>query len=276
MSAAVKRQMPDPTPDQLSDAHFRLDGQVAVVTGSSSGIGRAIALELAAAGADVLVHARRHRDAAEEVAGLVRGRDVAAHVVMADLADEDGRQQLLDAAWRWRSDIQIWVNNAGADVLTGETARWPFARKLQTLWHVDVAATVLLSREVGERMRRAVAEKPHCILNIGWDQADFGMAGESGELFAATKGAVMSFSRSLAQSLAPDVRVNCLAPGWIRTAWGESASQAWQTRAQQECLLGRWGTPEDVARVARFIASPAGSFVNGQIVAVNGGFRFGG
>ena len=111
------------------------------------------------------------------------------------------------------------------------------------------------------------------IINLGWDQVEVGMAGDSGELFAAAKGAVMAFSRSLAQSLAPQVRVNCLAPGWIKTAWGQSASQAWQDRARGESLLDRWGTPEDVARVARFLASPAAEFITGQVLNVNGGLR---
>jgi 3-oxoacyl-[acyl-carrier protein] reductase len=112
------------------------------------------------------------------------------------------------------------------------------------------------------------------ILNIGWDQAEQGMAGESGEMFAAVKGAVMAFTRSLAQSLAPEVRVNCLAPGWIRTAWGEKASDYWQERAARQSLLGRWGTPEDVAKAAVLLASPAAEFINGQVIPVNGGFQY--
>ena len=123
-------------------------------------------------------------------------------------------------------------------------------------------------------MQAAKAASPAVILNIGWDQALWGMAGDSGEMFAAIKGAVMSFSRSLAQSLAPEVRVNCLAPGWIKTAWGEQASAAWQERAVGEALLQRWGTPQDVATVARFLASPAAAFVTGQVIPVNGGFRY--
>ncbi len=109
------------------------------------------------------------------------------------------------------------------------------------------------------------------ILNMGWDQAETGMAGDSGELFAAVKGAVMAATRSLAKSLAPHVRVNCLAPGWIRTEWGRNASAEWQERARRESLLGRWGEPEDVARVACFLASPAAAFINGQIIHINGG-----
>jgi 3-oxoacyl-[acyl-carrier protein] reductase len=111
------------------------------------------------------------------------------------------------------------------------------------------------------------------ILNMGWDQSGHGMAGDSGEMFAAVKSAVTAFSQSLAQSLAPEVRVNCLAPGWIRTAWGEQASEYWQARAAGESLRNRWGTPEDVAEAACFLASPAADFVNGCVLPINGGFR---
>ena len=106
---------------------------------------------------------------------------------------------------------------------------------------------------------------------MGWDQAETGMAGDSGELFAATKGAIMAFSRSLALSLAPAVRVNCLAPGWIRTAWGSGASAAWQERVLRETPLQRWGTPQDVAALARWLVSPAARYVTGQVVRCNGG-----
>jgi 3-oxoacyl-[acyl-carrier protein] reductase len=97
------------------------------------------------------------------------------------------------------------------------------------------------------------------------------MEGASGELFAASKNAVMGFSRSLAVSLAPHVRVNCLAPGWIRTAWGEKAGEVWQDRVRRETPLGRWGTAEDVAKVARFLASDDAAFITGQVVRINGG-----
>ncbi len=241
--------------------------QSAVVTGSSTGIGRAIACALVEAGANVLVHARRSHDDAEQVALHARslGRDT--RIILADLNDLAEQDRLIQEAWNWRP-IDIWINNAGADVLTGAAAKWSFEEKLNALWKVDVVASLRLSRAVGERMR----QRGHgVILNMGWDQAETGMAGDSGEFFAAAKGAVMAATRSLAKSLAPNVRVNCIAPGWIRTEWGQQASDEWQARAQRESLVARWGEAEDVARVACFLASPAASFVNGQIVNVNGG-----
>ena len=113
----------------------------------------------------------------------------------------------------------------------------------------------------------------HSIITIGWDQAWQGMAGESGELFSTTKGAIMSMTKSLAQSLAPFVRVNCIAPGWIQTKWGESTSPYWDNRAKSESLMNRWGKPEDVAKAALFLCGDNADFISGQIVPVNGGFR---
>jgi 3-oxoacyl-[acyl-carrier protein] reductase len=127
---------------------------------------------------------------------------------------------------------------------------------------------MLLARDIGRRMKE---QGRGVILNMGWDQAETGMEDDSGELFAAAKGAVMAFTKSLARSLAPQVRVNCLAPGWIRTAWGSEASEQWQQRAVREAPLARWGTPEDVAAAALWLASPAASFITGQIIRVNGG-----
>jgi len=247
-----------------------LSDTTAVVTGSSSGIGRAIALGLARAGACVLVHARHNRQGADETAEAVRKLGVEAHVVLADLAESAKQDQFVAAAWSWRP-VDIWINNAGADVLTGTAADWSFEVKLAALWRVDVMATLRLSRAVGQRMK---VRGSGVIINMGWDQAETGMEGDSGQLFAAAKGAVMAATCSLAKSLAPEVRVNCVAPGWIRTEWGQSASTDWQARARRESLLGRWGEPEDVARVAVFLASPAAGFVNGQVVHINGGRTF--
>ncbi len=245
-----------------------LAGRRALVTGSTSGIGRAIALELAAGGADAIVHGRRSRQAAEETAERIRLHGVRGEVCMADLSDVEACHRFVGETWKRWDGLDIWINNAGADTLTGEAASWSFERKLRELLAVDVTATMILSREVGRLMREAGGG---VIINMGWDQAESGMEGDSGELFAAAKGAIMAFTRSLALSLAPTVRVHCLAPGWIRTAWGEGASSQWQERVLRETPLKRWGTPEDVAAAARWLVSPAAEYLTGQILRINGG-----
>lgn len=267
------RAEPDRPPVQPADCKFgvgplELKGCRAIVLGSTSGIGRSVALELAAAGADVLVHGHRSREAAEEVAGLVRRQGGRSDVLMADLADREAGDRLVERAWAIWGGLDAWLHIAGADTLTGPGARLSFDEKLDRLWSIDVTATVRLCRSVGRLMKEAGSGS---IVTMGWDQAETGMEGDSGELFAATKGAIMAFTRSLAVSLAPEVRVNALAPGWIKTKWGEGASPTWHDRVLRETPMGRWGTPEDVARVARFLISPAGGFLTGQVVRVNGG-----
>jgi 3-oxoacyl-[acyl-carrier protein] reductase len=245
-----------------------LSGRRAVVTGASSGIGRAIALELSRGGADVLVHCRAAIEAAEDLRNECRGLGRRSEIVAWDFSLADPLPRFVEQVWTSWGPVDIWINNAGADVLTGADARLDFAAKLQRLFDVDIRSTLLLAREAGGRMRAAGSG---VILNIGWDQAERGMEGESGELFAAAKNAIMGFTRSLALSLAPQVRVNCIAPGWIRTAWGANASEAWQERVMRETPLARWGTPEDVAWLARFLVSDQAAYITGQVINANGG-----
>jgi 3-oxoacyl-[acyl-carrier protein] reductase len=244
-----------------------LTGHRTIVLGSTSGIGRAVALALGAAGAGVIVHGRSWA-AAEEVADVIRERGGRSASLIADLADREAGDRLVEQAWSLWGGLDAWLHIAGADTLTGEAAGLPFDAKLDLLWAVDVAATIRLCRSVGQRMKD---QGRGAIVTMGWDQAETGMEGDSGELFAATKGAIMAFSRSLALSLAPTVRVNVLAPGWIKTEWGQGASKAWHDRVLKETPLARWGTPEDVAKVACFLVSPAAAFLTGQILRVNGG-----
>lgn len=236
--------------------------------GGTSGIGRATALAFARAGADVLVHGRSRRGAGEQLVDELRALGRRAELRLVDLADRAAGDRFADEAWELWGGLDVWVHFAGADVLTGDAARLSFDEKLDLLWSVDVAATIRLCRRVGRRMKAAGAG---VVLAMGWDQADTGMEDDSGELFGATKGAVHAFTRALALSLAPEVRVNAVAPGWIKTAWGETAPEPWNARALRETPLARWGRPDDVARVALFLASPDAAFLTGQIVRVNGG-----
>ena len=250
-----------------------LAGKTAMVTGSSTGIGRCIAIELAQQGADIIVHGRSNSDNLRSVQDEILAFDRQSHFVLADFADSPDWHHFVDQAWAWKQGVDIWINNAGADVLTGDWPDKPIEDKLEFLWKTDVTSTLMLSRIAGRKMQQSKFPT-NVILNVGWDQAWQGMAGDSGELFATTKGAIMSMTKSLAQSLAPKVRVNCLAPGWIKTQWGDQASEYWSQRASSESLMNRWGTPQDVANAAAFLSSDAASFISGQVVPINGGFRY--
>jgi 3-oxoacyl-[acyl-carrier protein] reductase len=241
-----------------------LAGLRTVVTGASSGIGRAIAVAFAAAGARVGLGFNRSADATQALADELG----AGHpLLQADLSTADGCAAMVDRAFTALDTVDVWVNNAGADVLTGEAADWPAERKLDALLDVDLRATIRCSRLVAGRMRPG-----GCILNMGWDHAlTDGMAGDNPELFAAVKAAVVGFSKSFARSVAPDIRVNVVCPGWIETAFGESTDPAFHDQVAAATPLGRWGRPEDVAGAAVWLASPAAAFVTGQAVNVNGG-----
>ena len=230
-----------------------LAGLRALVTGSTSGIGLAIAEAFRANGAEVITHGRRAGPSMH---------------LAADLRDPAAVNRLANEAWDMLGGLDIVVLNAGADTLTGVAAKWSFDQKLDTLLEVDLKAAMRLGRDLGSRMK---ARGRGSIVTIGWDQAETGMDGDSGQLFAAVKAAVMAFSRSLALSLAPEVRVNCIAPGWIRTAWGETASEYWQERVRRETPLGVWGLSEDVAAAAVWLSSPVAAFISGQTIRVNGG-----
>jgi 2-amino-4-hydroxy-6-hydroxymethyldihydropteridine diphosphokinase len=233
-----------------------LRGLRALVTGSTKGIGATIANEFLLHGAEVIRHSRREK------------LDPAEKFIPADLSDPAAVDRLAHEAWDLLGGLDVLVCNAGADTLTGDAAKWSFEQKLEALLAVDLKATMRLARTIGARMRERGSGS---IITIGWDQAETGMEGDSGQLFAAVKGAIMCFTRSLALSLAPEVRVNCIAPGWIRTAWGETASDVWQERVRRETPLGVWGLPEDIAAAAVWLASPASRFITGQTIRVNGG-----
>ena len=245
-----------------------LSGKTALVTGASSGIGRAIALEFARGGADVLVHCRSSEAKGAEVVAEIAQLGRRSGLLLADVRSDEDRETLLQSAYNSEWAVDVWVNNAGVDVLTTEARQLPYEERLKLLLETDVVSSAALGRRVASRM---ADRGSGAILMIGWDQADRGMEGESGELFAATKNAVMGLTRSLAVSFAPHVRVNCIAPGWIRTAWGETASAAWQERVMRETPLKRWGVPEDIAKTARFLCSDDAGYITGQVINVNGG-----
>jgi 3-oxoacyl-[acyl-carrier protein] reductase len=249
----------------------RLAGLNAVVTGASSGIGRAIAETFAAEGAVVLLTHRASAQRAREVVDAITARGGRALVRQAgvDLATREACERLAAEARGILGRVDVWVNNAGADVLTGDAASWDWERKLDHLLAVDLKGTIACSYAIGEVMRRQ--ERGGTIVNMSWDHVATGMAGDNPQLFAAVKGGVLAFSKSLARALAPDVRVNVLCPGWIETSFGEQVDREFHRSVAENTPLGRWGRPQDVADAALYLASPQAAFVTGQAINVNGG-----
>jgi 3-oxoacyl-[acyl-carrier protein] reductase len=247
----------------------RLDRLRAVVTGASSGIGAAIADAFAAEGATVLMTHRDSAEAASAGAERIVQRGGRALVAQADLGTRAGCEALVAQARERLGGLDVWVNNAGADVVTGEAAEWDWERKLDVLLAVDLKGTVACSYAAGAVMR----EQPDggTILNMSWDHVSAGMKGENPELFSAAKGGVLAFSKSLARSLAPRVRVNVLCPGWIETGFAREADRDFHRSVAESTPLARWGRPEDVAAAALWLASPDAVFITGQAVNINGG-----
>jgi 3-oxoacyl-[acyl-carrier protein] reductase len=174
------------------------------------------------------------------------------------------------AAWVQKSfsRIDVWINNAGADILTGDAVNLSRTQKLDQVLAVDLRGTVLASWAAVGLMREFGGG---CIINMAWDHVSQGMAGENPGVYSASKGGIASFSRSLAREVAPDIRVNILAPGFIETAFGEEANPKFRQKVVDMTPLRRWGRPEDVAGAAVFLASDDAAFLTGQTIMVNGG-----
>lgn len=254
----------------MPDAVNSLAGKVALVTGASTGIGRAIAIALARAGADVAITFRSGRRDASTVATEIERLGRRAAVFQLELSDPASISALARDLRGQFERVDIWINNAGADILTGDDAKKSRLEKLDQLLMVDLRGTILASWEAANAMQ----EQPDggVIINMSWDHVLFGFEGKNPQMFSAVKGGILSFSKSLARSVAPKIRVNILGPGWIETEFAATTMDPeYYRRVAESTPLGRWGTPEDVARAAVFLASPDSSFMTGQMLMIGGG-----
>jgi 3-oxoacyl-[acyl-carrier protein] reductase len=246
-----------------------LAGRAVLVTGASSGIGRAIAFAAARAGADVALTYRTNEDGARETEREIRGLGRRAAVIRLDVADDLSMRALGPSARDALGRLDVWVNNAGADILTGPDASLSDVEKLDLLLAVDLRGTVLASWQAAEIL--GAQEQGGVIINMSWDHVLIGMPGLNPQIYASVKGGILAFSKSLARSVAPRVRVNVLAPGWIETSFGAGLDGEVRRAVAESTPLKRWGTPDDVAGAAVFLASPAAAFLTGQTILVGGG-----
>jgi 3-oxoacyl-[acyl-carrier protein] reductase len=245
-----------------------LERKSVLVTGASSGIGRAIALGCARAGADLAITYRRNQEGAEATARSIRDLGRRAEVLRTDISREADIDTLAARVGDTFNRVDVWINNAGADILTGEAGRLSPLQKLDMVLAVDLRGTVLASWAAVDLMRK---QGGGAIINMAWDHVSQGMEGENPGIYSAGKGGVASFSRSLARDVAPSIRVNILAPGFIETAFGEEANPRFRQKVIEMTPLARWGKPEDVAGAAVFLASDDAAFLTGQTIMVNGG-----
>lgn len=240
--------------------------KVALVTGSSRGIGRAIARRLASQGYDICINYIERKDKAEELAGELRALGVRAMTCQADVADKAAVNAMVEQVKRSYGSVTCLVSNAG---VAGQSL---FQDVSEEMWDRYFAVNVKGAYNACQAvLPDMISAKSGSIVVIS---SMWGLRGASCEVtYSATKAALIGLTRSLAMELAPSgIRVNCVAPGVIDTDMLSALPRNVMDGLAGQTPLGRLGTPEDIAAAACFLASPEADFITGQVLTADGGF----
>lgn len=240
--------------------------KIALVTGSSRGIGRAIAALLARSGWAVCINYLERRDCAEDLAAQLTAEGCRVMVCQADVSDRTAVNTMVRRIEETFGPISLLVNNAGIagqalfQDVTDQMWRRYFAVNVDGAFHCTQAV-----------LPQMLHEHEGCIINIS---SIWGLRGASCEVtYSATKHALIGLTRSLAAELAPShIRVNCVAPGVIKTDMLDALPPEVLPQLAEETPLGRLGTPEDIAHAVAFLADEKASFITGQVLTSDGGF----
>ena len=240
--------------------------QVALITGASRGIGRAVAVELSQQGYAVCINYIQSREAAETLASQLRSEGREAMAVQADVADSGAVNAMVRQVEAELGPVTLLVNNAGIS--------WHglFQDIDDSEWDRTLAVNLTGARNAARAvLPRMISEKAGCIVNIS---SMWGLRGASCEVaYACSKAAIVGLTRSLALELAPSrIRVNCVAPGCIETDMVRVLGEQTREMLVEETPIGRLGTPEDIAHAVAFLASEKASFITGQVLTADGGF----
>jgi len=244
---------------------MQLKDRVAVVTGASRGIGRAIAIELARRGAKVVVNYNASADAAEEVVLAIKDAGSEAIAVKADVSKLDQAKALIKAATDTFGRLDILVNNAGI------TRDMLLAMMKEEDWDLVLATNLKSAFNCSKAALRAMMRQKYGrIVNI---TSVAGIAGNPGQTnYAASKAGLIGFTKSLAKEIGPrHITVNAVAPGFVETKLTKDLPADLKEAALKATPLGRWGTAEEVAYAVAFLASDEAAFITGQTLSVDGG-----